>query len=160
MLEPEVAFVWALCWEFGPKRVEYLETEARRLGNVTFRPPVQEPAALYGDARVLLAPSVAGEAYGRVAREALTSGIPVIASAVGGLPESVGGGGILMPPEASPEDWAGALRSLLDDEAVYAEYVVRAEREADIQATSVAAVGERFEQLLESLVRSVRPAPS
>jgi glycosyltransferase involved in cell wall biosynthesis len=153
-LEPQIDFAWTQCYKLRPERVEDLEFEARRLGNVEFRPPVLEPAALYGDARVLLVPSVECEAYGRVAREALTSGIPVIASVVGGLPESVGGGGVLMAPGATPEEWADSLRCLLDDEAVYAEYVARAEREAADRVTSAAVVGERFERLLASVASS------
>jgi glycosyltransferase involved in cell wall biosynthesis len=149
-LEPEIAFVWARCWPLSPEVVEYVESQAGRLDNVEFRrDAVRDPAELYRDARVLLVPSVAEEAYGRVAREALMSGIPVIASDVGGLPESVGEGGVLMRRGASPEEWAVALRSLLDDEALYADYVARAERQAATESTSAAVVGDQFERLLE-----------
>jgi glycosyltransferase involved in cell wall biosynthesis len=151
-LEPDVAFAWTLCWDLGREGIEYLESEARRLGNVELRPTVLEPAELYGDARVLLVPSVECEAYGRVAREALTSGIPVIATVIGGLPESVGAGGVLMAPEATPQEWSTSLRCLLDDENLYAEYVARAEREAAAGATSAAVVVERVERLLDSVV--------
>ena len=65
----------------------------------------------YAQARILLVPSVWEEAWGRVVTEAQLSGIPVLASAIGGLPESVGPGGILVPPGSDVEVWDAHLRS-------------------------------------------------
>jgi glycosyltransferase involved in cell wall biosynthesis len=73
----------------------------------------------YGTADVLVLASRA-ETYGMVVTEALARGLPVIATAVGGLPEAlghVGGGGrpgLLVPP-GDPERFATALRSWLTD---------------------------------------------
>ena len=59
-----------------------------------------------------------GEAYGMVVTEALAHGLPVIATAVGGVPEAVGHTedgtvpGILVPPD-DPAELAGALRRWL-----------------------------------------------
>lgn len=50
---------------------------------------------------LLVAPSRV-ETYGMVVTEALARGIPVLASAVGGLPETVANGGVLTPPEDVP----------------------------------------------------------
>jgi glycosyltransferase involved in cell wall biosynthesis len=57
------------------------------------------------------------EPFGLVALEALACGIPVVASAVGGLKEIVIDGecGLLVPPN-NPEKLAGALLNLLRDE--------------------------------------------
>lgn len=155
-LEPEIPFAWAMCWALDRGRREYIRSKVQRLPNVELRPAVLEPAALYGDARALIVPSLGPEGYGRVAREALTSAIPVIAAAVGGLPEAVGDGGVLLPADAPPDEWAGALRRLLDNETVYGEHVARAEREAGGGATSAAAVGEQFERVLERAVSTRR----
>ena len=48
--------------------------------------------------------------------EALATGLPVIASRIGGIPEAVGDAGVLVPPD-DPAALAGALRELIDDRA-------------------------------------------
>ncbi|MFL6163184.1 MAG: glycosyltransferase family 4 protein [Jatrophihabitantaceae bacterium] len=74
----------------------------------------------YAEADVLVLASRA-ETYGMVVTEALARGLPVIAPAVGGLPETVGGttaGGFrpgLLVPAADPVALAGALRAWLTD---------------------------------------------
>ena len=73
----------------------------------------------YAEARILLVPSVWEEAWGRVVTEAQVNGIPVLASAIGGLPESVGPGGILVPPGSDIEVWNAHLRELWSSDATY-----------------------------------------
>lgn len=58
---------------------------------------------------LLVAPSRV-ETYGMVVSEALARGIPVVASAVGGLPETLGDGGVLTPAENVPALVAALLR--------------------------------------------------
>jgi glycosyltransferase involved in cell wall biosynthesis len=48
--------------------------------------------------------------------EALATGLPVVASRIGGIPEAVDDAGILVPPD-DPSALAGALRGLIDDPA-------------------------------------------
>lgn len=75
--------------------------------------------AAYASADVLVLPSRA-ETFGMVVTEALVRGLPVIATAVGGLPETLGraaGGGrpgLLVPPD-QPGALAEALSGWLDD---------------------------------------------
>ena len=76
------------------------------------------------------------------------SGIPVLATDIGGLPEAVGDGGILLGEDATAEAWVEALSRLWDDEATYTRYVVRAEQQARRSDTMPEVVGDRFEQLL------------
>lgn len=47
--------------------------------------------------RILLVPSTVAECFGRVAAEALINGIPPLVSDRGGLPETVGAGGTVIP---------------------------------------------------------------
>jgi glycosyltransferase involved in cell wall biosynthesis len=67
-------------------------------------------------ADVLVIPTVAQEALGRTAVEAMATGIPVIASDIGGLPFTVANGatGLLCRP-GDTEDLASKIECLLDD---------------------------------------------
>ena len=60
--------------------------------------------------KILLAPSKWEEAWGRVASEAHCSGIPVVGSRRGGLPEAIGEGGIVLDYDA-PLDRLGRCRA-------------------------------------------------
>jgi glycosyltransferase involved in cell wall biosynthesis len=55
-----------------------------------------------------------GETYGMVVTEALARGVPVLATDVGGVPEALGHGGLLVPP-GDPEALGAALRLWLED---------------------------------------------
>jgi glycosyltransferase involved in cell wall biosynthesis len=74
----------------------------------------------YTTADVLVVPS-RSETYGMTVTEALAHGLPVIATAAGGLPEAFGsdadgtGPGQLIPPD-DPAALAAALRDWLGDE--------------------------------------------
>ncbi len=87
----------------------------RFTGALTGRPLAEAFAA----ADVLVHPS-RGETYGLVVTEALARGLPVIASAVGGLPEALGRAddgavpGLLVTPGAVPA-WRSALGDWLSD---------------------------------------------
>ena len=108
-----------------PAFVEQLQTRITRLG---YRDRVQLTGVLtgaalshaYSTAGVLVAPS-RSETYGMTVGEALAHGLPVIAAAVGGLPEAVGSAadgtlpGQLVPPD-DPAALAAALRRWLSDE--------------------------------------------
>jgi len=69
-------------------------------------------------AAVAVVPSLWDEPYGMVAVEALTAGVPVVASAIGALPEIVSDGvdGVLVPA-GNREAVASALRALVTDDA-------------------------------------------
>ena len=76
------------------------------------------PAHIY-DCDVLMMPTVAQEALGRTAVEAMACGRPVIASRLGGLPFTVvdGATGLLCDP-GDPADLARKIATLLDDPAL------------------------------------------
>jgi len=67
-------------------------------------------AVKINQADVFVVPSIS-EGLGFIAAEALSCGIPVIASSVGGLPDSVGGYGILVPP-GNPKALADAIMNV------------------------------------------------
>jgi glycosyltransferase involved in cell wall biosynthesis len=70
-------------------------------------------------ADVVVVPTVAQEALGRTAVEAMAAGKPVVASRLGGLPFTVpdGAAGLLCDP-GDPQDLAAKLAMLLDDPAL------------------------------------------
>ena len=77
-----------------PDFVEYLQTRITRLGydhRVRLTGVLTGPALshAYTTADLLVAPS-RSETYGMTVTEALAHGLPVIATAVGGLPEALG----------------------------------------------------------------------
>ena len=144
----DVSFAFNRCWPIDDAALHELNSEARRLGNVQVRPGTADPAELYGDARVLLVPSTYPEAWGRVAGEAQASGIPVIASALGGLPEAVGDGGVLVDPRAGVDGWLEAFALLWDDAAAYARHASQAEQNGRRADAAAAGAADRFETLL------------
>jgi len=70
---------------------------------------------LYEGARLLVQPSYE-EGFGIPVLEAMTLGVPVIASNRGALPEVLADAGVLVEPD-QPEQLAGAMRRLIDDAA-------------------------------------------
>jgi glycosyltransferase involved in cell wall biosynthesis len=99
-----------------------LETELRARvsalgldGAVRFHGRVSPIARSYEDAALVVVPSL-GEGFGMVALEAMERGRPVIASAVGGLPEIVSHGetGLVVPPGDAPA-LAAAIVELASD---------------------------------------------
>jgi glycosyltransferase involved in cell wall biosynthesis len=86
---------------------------------------------IYGECKILLVPSVWEEAYGRVVTEAQISGIPVVASDRGGLPEAVGPGGILIGLDRPIDDWGAVVRKLWSDKECYAQLSVAAMAHAE-----------------------------
>jgi glycosyltransferase involved in cell wall biosynthesis len=69
--------------------------------------------ALYRNAGIVAVPSTA-EGFGLVPLEAMACGAPVVASDASALPETTGGGALLLDPY-DVSGWAQALRLLLDD---------------------------------------------
>lgn len=101
------------------------EDELRRLADeamaesgadIRFEPFVDRMAlpAMLRSADVLVVPSRWAEPSGLTAMEGLATGLPVIASRVGGLPDLVGSAGVLVEPD-DPAALAEAIATLADD---------------------------------------------
>jgi glycosyltransferase involved in cell wall biosynthesis len=126
-----------------------VEDAVRFLGFVS---PVQ---AAIEDAAVVVVPSL-GEGFGMVALEAMERARPVIASAVGGLPEIVADGetGLVVPP-ADAEALAEAIVSLAGDLA-RAVAMGEAGRERALEQFTP----ERCVERVEALYVRALPAPT
>ena len=101
----------------GPDRV-LAEAEARQLGisdRVFFLGKIEAVAPLLAGADLFLLPSTS-ESFGLSALEALASGVPVVGSKTGGLPEVVRDGetGVLCPVGGVDEMAAAAIELLCD----------------------------------------------
>ncbi len=116
---PDIPFVFVESWPLSAERKQELEERIAALPNVTLRMRTSDMKSVYGKAKILLAPSVWQEAWGRVATEAHFCGIPVIGSNQGGLPEAIGIGGHVLPVDAPAADWAAEVRRLWDDPKAY-----------------------------------------
>jgi glycosyltransferase involved in cell wall biosynthesis len=81
----------------------------RRPANVEHLSWTDDMDALYARSSLLLVPSQIPEPFGRVLVEAGLHGVPAVASRTGAIPEVVGQGGLLVPPDAAPGAWAAAV---------------------------------------------------
>jgi len=116
-----IPFCFVMGWPLSPLARTRLMARLKALPNVTFRERV-EMRTIYRETRILLAPSQwEAETWGRVASEAHYSGIPVVASDRGGLPESVGPGGVIIPHDAPVDHWVNAITRLWNNEFYYRE---------------------------------------
>ena len=107
---PELRFVGV--------RGAYEEQIIKPAANLKYLPNTPCIKNIYAQTRILLIPS-AYESWGRVAVEAMSSGIPVIATATPGLSEALGSAGIFCDREDIPS-WTSHIRRLVEDEAYYA----------------------------------------
>jgi len=143
------AYFWArVMSELGRSRpdIEMLVVEGRgsaswldrtgmtvlNLPSVTVMGRCDDPREFLAVTRILAFPSVWPETFGRTAVEAMVSGIPVVTSDRGGLPEVVGTGGVvlgiparithetvLLANVAEVKPWVEAICRLWDDEEEY-----------------------------------------
>jgi glycosyltransferase involved in cell wall biosynthesis len=115
-------------------------------------------AERYRQADLFTLPSTA-ESFGNVFAEALASGLPIVASRVGGIPDLVehGTNGLLVPP-ADPHLLAQAIRYLADDPQLRSEMGSR--NRAKAEATlEWAQVTRRYLSIYEAVTHQL-PAPS
>jgi len=137
---PDIPFDFVESWELGGDWLQEITRRAEKLGNVRIVRRVLDMRSIYSQAKVLLVPSICEEAWGRVVSEAHVSGIPVLASNIGGLPESTGSGGILVSPNAPISEWIEAISTIWDDLSCYndlSEKALLCSRRPEIQSENI-----------------------
>ena len=115
----DIPFLFVESWKLDGERKVEVERVVSRLKNVVLEGRTDDMKSVYGRTRILLAPSKWEEAWGRVASEAHCSGIPVLGSRRGGLPEAIGEGGVILDYDAPVAEWVAALKRLWTDETFY-----------------------------------------
>lgn len=146
----------------GPERtrLQQLARESQVLHRITFAGATEGLAPYLAAADILVAPS-RNEGMGRAIVEAMSLGLPVVASRVGGIPSVVSDGesGRLVSPE-DPAGIADALIGLLGDPGLRDTYGACGKKRAELFSLP------RMESLLLKLYRTVsiekglvQPAP-
>lgn len=161
---PRVRFAAVPLWGTSTKDRAALA----QLPNVTILQPSPNLDDIFERTKVLLVPSLWGEAYGQVVVDAMLRGVPVLASNVGGLPEAKLGVDYVLPvnmveryeldgemqvqpviPAQDVRPWAETLNRVLTDRALYKRLSL-ASREAAL--AFVSGLGPiPFERYLEGL---------
>jgi glycosyltransferase involved in cell wall biosynthesis len=112
--------------------------------------PGTEVASHIRGARALILPSICYEGQPRVVLEAFAAGVPVIASALGGIVDLVESGkNGLLPTPGSPRSWLSAIEALADDARSHAMGAAALERWQELYSP------ERGLADLETAYRSV-----
>lgn len=170
---PRLKFAAVPTWGTTPAELE----ELRRVPNITVLPRMDNIDDLLRRTRVMLVPSVWAEARSRIVLEAMSRGVPVVASDVGGLHEAKLGVPYLirvnpivryqpaldasMVPvaEIPPQDvtpWQRVLERLTTDRAHWEEISAASRRAALEYAASLTV--EPFEHALLELLRKPKKA--
>jgi glycosyltransferase involved in cell wall biosynthesis len=143
---PWIPFLFVEGWPMNDEQYKKMHIRIKESGNIEWMKNTLDMRSVYKRTRILLVPSQCEEAWGRVVAEAQINGIPVLASNIGGLPESVGRGGVLI--DANMVDkWVTELTKLWSDEQYYYKLSNNAlahSRRNEIQTTTVI---EKFLQI-------------
>jgi len=141
--------------------------DLRAHGNVFFHEHSSDPRRFWRVARLCLLPSLVAENQPLVAIEAMINGVPVLGSNRGGVPETLGEAGSILPIPAhltpssqslpTPEEtapWVDAILELWDSPDVYERHSRRALIEA--QRWSSETLEPLYERLFATVTRAQR----
>lgn len=146
---PSIHFLLQESWKLDEAALASLRERLAVLPNVRFAHRVSDMRSVYGQTRLLIAPSRWEEGFGMVALEAGSCGIPVIASRRGGLPEAVGNGGLLIDDYQNVDAWVTAIEGVLGNTARYQDLSQRARRHAASDTFNPDALARRLYGILQ-----------
>lgn len=152
---PELKFLVVNSRGNFAENIQYLHTKGKPdehpfkpsdFTNVDMTPGTRDIRPVYRLTKVLIAPSLWWESWGRVATESVLNNIPVLTSTSGGLQEAACGAGIsLDAPEHCSKDhlsiptdeeirpWIDALKRLLNED--WTDKIEKAKKELNVDAT-------------------------
>jgi len=150
---PDIPFTIIESWSLNDDWRDHYQGRAAALGNVEWLAPVRDMRDVFSRARILFVPSVWDETFCRTVLEAQISGIPALASAVGGLPDTVGPGGVLVNAHAPLAGWLAALDRMRTDAAFYDDLCVKARDHAHRPEVDPGAIADCLARLLTDHAR-------
>lgn len=124
--------------------------------NVTSSPMTGDVRQIYAVTKVMVVPSLAYESWGRVASEAMLNNIPVLGHNIGGIPEAIAEGGIIINP---PEHCINDNCSLPDDDEIrpYIEGLERLMTEDWSEKIQKSVQNVDREKLTDRLIKILEP---
>jgi glycosyltransferase involved in cell wall biosynthesis len=149
-------FLFVETWPLPAPLRQDLRRRISALPNVILRKRTLDMRDVYRQTALLLAPSQWHEAFGRVLLEAQVSGIPVVASRIGGIPEALQSGGVLLEPEAPACEWAAAIEAVLADASTYARLSAEARDNIMRPAFNADTLVDRFLDLVAAHLERCR----
>jgi len=116
---------------FSQAYIDKLTKPFLDLENVTVWEHQKDMREVYAVTKVLLVPSLFIETFGRVIIEAQYNGIPVVGSDSGGIPYTIGTGGLVASPKNEAAPYVSAINQILENEETYRAYSVAAKSHAN-----------------------------
>jgi glycosyltransferase involved in cell wall biosynthesis len=150
---PDEKFLLVESWTLSDPDLDALKKNISDLPNVTFVHRVPDIYDIYKKTKLLLAPSIWEEAFGRVVIEAQSCGIPVIASLRGGLPEAVGDGGICIKDYKNEKTWCSTIHTVLNDNSYYDRLSKLASSHANSELYSTRYAAQKFYDICQSYIK-------
>ena len=157
---PDIPFRFVKAWPLPPRELMRLRKKIGDVPNIELCERTRDMREIYRHTRILLVPSQwEAETWGRVVSEAHYSGIPTVASDRGGLPESVGPGGLVLAHNAPAAQWIDAVGTLWSDERLYREKSAAARDFSDRPALTLDAQIDTFLACLSTYASSSNAGP-
>lgn len=151
---PDQRFLIVESWPLTADDKRSLTDTISAIGNIEYSDRVPNIEVIYKRTKLLVVPSVWEEAFGRVVIEAESLGIPVVASARGGLPEAVGKGGVCIEDYLNAEAWVKEIRELLDAPMRYRELSTFAHSHARSEIFSTHYAAQSFLDFAAAVVQA------
>jgi glycosyltransferase involved in cell wall biosynthesis len=123
---PHRRFRFQEAWPLSAAEMRALRDRLAAVPNVALDRSVTDMRSVYASTALLIVPSQVEEASPRVILEAQVNSIPAVARGVGGIPELVGAGGIVMAASDGAGEWAEAVERVLSDRPLYDTLAERA----------------------------------
>lgn len=129
----------------GVFRNSSLEDRAESLDNLDHIGWCSDMSDFYKQVKLIVVPSRWNEAFGRVAAEAMVSGIPCVVSDRGGLPEVVGDTAEIIKNIESTKAWKNGIKDALNDHDPE-QQMLRSEK------FSAQKQGEKLNEIVKSVI--------
>lgn len=157
---PEKQFLSVGGWYSNNYREFFQNNVYNRFSNIIYEESTNNMKSIYSKTSVLLFPSLCEETFGRVIIESFLNGIPVLATKVGALRETLSGAGFLFEinkirdgvfaPDSDFSNWVETLRKL-EDPVFYNEVSVKCRKVAEKYFSDLHKSMENLKKYLYSL---------